>query len=73
MFLPLFQKNRKRNRSAPAHRKLRDWIISFLKGSFAEEADKVFRHYVKKKGFNFPEAWVQDALVVPIEENKQVL
>jgi len=70
-----FPEDKKRNRSALVHRKLRDRIVSFLKGSFAEEADKAFRHYVKKKGFkliDFPEAGIRDALVVPIEENKQV-
>ena len=48
-------------------------IISYLKGN--SDDDKHFRHLVKRSGFrvfDFPEAVIRDALVVAVEEDKEV-
>ena len=48
-------------------------IISYLKGN--ADDNKHFRHRVKRSGFrllDFPEAGIRDALVVAVEEEKEV-
>ena len=64
----------KRTRSAVIRQSYADRIVSFLKNG-TNEADKNFRHLVKRNGFqllDLPEAGLRDALVVKLSEDKQV-
>lgn len=64
----------KRTRSAIIRRNYADRIVQFLKDT-SGESDKIFRHLVKRNGFqllDLPEAGLRDVLVVKIKEDKQV-
>ena len=60
----------KRTRSAIICRNYADRIVQFLKNT-SGESDKIFRHLVKRNGFqllDLPEAGLRDVLVVKIKE-----
>ena len=64
----------KRTRSAVIRQALAEKIASYLKGS-AQNSDKIFRHFVKKSGFellDLPSVGIRDALVVRVKEEHKV-
>ena len=69
-----FPEGGKRTRSAVIRRDYAHRIVRLLKVSSYDE-DKNFRHLVKRSGFqllDLPEAGLRGALVVKVEESKQV-
>ena len=64
----------KRTRSAVIRQALAEKIARYLKGS-TQSSDKIFRHFVKKSGFellDLPSVGIRDSLVVRVKEEHKV-
>ncbi len=69
-----FPSDGKRTRSAIVRESFARKIVNYLKGE-QQDADKGFRHFVKKSGFellDLPSVGIRDALVIRVKEEKKV-